>query len=59
VSFVIDFAAQQYGMLSTPNMKDIYDANLSFFSPQFVLDCCILLSTAALPIGLAIQIVQA
>jgi hypothetical protein len=34
VSFVIDFAAQQYGMLATPNMKDIHDANLSFFSPQ-------------------------
>ena len=33
-SFVIDFAAQQYGMFSTPNMKDIHDANLSFFSPQ-------------------------
>jgi hypothetical protein len=34
LSFVIDFAAQQYGMLATPNMKDIHDANLSFFSPQ-------------------------
>lgn len=34
VSFVVDFAAQQYGMLSTPNMKDIHDRNLSFFSPQ-------------------------
>lgn len=33
-SFVIDFAAQQYGMFSTPNMKDIHDRNLSFFSPQ-------------------------
>jgi hypothetical protein len=33
-SFVTDFAAQQYGMLATPNMKDIHDANLSFFSPQ-------------------------
>lgn len=33
-SFIIDFAAQQYGMLSTPNMKDVHDANLSFFSPQ-------------------------
>lgn len=33
-SFVIDFAAQQYGMLSTPNMADIHDRNLSFFSPQ-------------------------
>ena len=34
LSFVIDFAAQQYGMLSTPNMKDVHDANLSFWSPQ-------------------------
>lgn len=34
LSFAIDFAAQQYGMLSTPNMKDVHDANLSFFSPQ-------------------------
>jgi len=34
LSFAIDFAAQQYGMLSSPNMKDVHDANLSFFSPQ-------------------------
>lgn len=33
-SFVIDFAAQTYGMLSSPNMRDIHDANISFFSPQ-------------------------
>lgn len=33
-SFAYDFAAQQYGMLSTPNMKEIHDRNLSFFSPQ-------------------------
>ncbi|KAL8661339.1 MAG: hypothetical protein Q9202_005704 [Teloschistes flavicans] len=33
-SFLIDFAAQQYGMLSTPNMKTIHDRNLSYFSPQ-------------------------
>ncbi|OJD33247.1 concanavalin a-like lectins glucanase [Diplodia corticola] len=33
-SFLFDFAAQQYGMLSTPNMKDVHDANPSFFSPQ-------------------------
>ncbi|KAI9678712.1 MAG: hypothetical protein M1817_005769 [Caeruleum heppii] len=32
-SFLIDFAAQQYGLLSSPNMKDINDANQSFFSP--------------------------
>ena len=34
VSFAVDFAAQQYGMLSSPNMKDVHDANISFFSPQ-------------------------
>jgi len=34
VSFALDFAAQQYGMLSTPNMKTIHDNNLSFWSPQ-------------------------
>lgn len=33
-SFAIDFAAQQYGMLSSPNMKDVHDAHLSFWSPQ-------------------------
>lgn len=33
-SFIIDFAAQQYGLFSTPNMKDINDRNVSFFSPQ-------------------------
>lgn len=33
-SFLYDFAAQQYGMFSSPNMKDIHDRNLSFFSPQ-------------------------
>jgi len=33
-SFLIDFACQNYGMLSSPNMKDIHDRNLSFFSPQ-------------------------
>lgn len=34
LSFLIDFVAQQYGMLASPNMKDVNDANLSFFSPQ-------------------------
>jgi len=34
LSFVIDFAAQQYGMLASPNMKDVHDANISFWSPQ-------------------------
>ncbi|WWC63416.1 uncharacterized protein I303_106018 [Kwoniella dejecticola CBS 10117] len=33
-SFVIDFACQLYGMLSSPNMKDIHDANPCSFSPQ-------------------------
>ncbi|KAI9729672.1 MAG: hypothetical protein M1818_008425 [Claussenomyces sp. TS43310] len=34
VSFAVNFAAQQYGMLSSPNMKDVHDAHLSFWSPQ-------------------------
>ncbi|OLN94146.1 hypothetical protein CCHL11_07192 [Colletotrichum chlorophyti] len=34
LSFAVDFAAQNYGMLSTPNMKDVHDANISFWSPQ-------------------------
>jgi hypothetical protein len=34
LSFAIDFAAQQYGMLSSPNMADVHNAHLSFFSPQ-------------------------
>ncbi|KAI9878854.1 MAG: hypothetical protein M1830_010326 [Pleopsidium flavum] len=34
LSFAIDFAAQQYGLFASPNMQDIHDANLSFFSPQ-------------------------
>jgi hypothetical protein len=33
-SFAYDFIAQQYGMFSSPNMKEIHDRNLSFFSPQ-------------------------
>ncbi|MCJ1354720.1 MAG: hypothetical protein MMC33_004709 [Icmadophila ericetorum] len=33
-SFAFNFACQLYGMLSSPNMKDINDANQSFFSPQ-------------------------
>lgn len=33
-SFAFDFAAQLYGMLSSPNMKDVHDANLAAFSPQ-------------------------
>lgn len=33
-SFLYDFAIQQYGMLSNPNMKQVHDNNLSFFSPN-------------------------
>lgn len=33
-SFIYDFALQQYGINSSPSMKDIHDRNLSFFSPQ-------------------------
>jgi len=34
LSFVYNFAAQQYGLNSTPSMKDVHDANLSFWSPN-------------------------
>ena len=34
LSFAIDFAAQQYGMFSSPNMMDVHNQNISFFSPQ-------------------------
>ncbi|KAF2643859.1 hypothetical protein P280DRAFT_546743 [Massarina eburnea CBS 473.64] len=34
LSFAYDFAAQQYGMFSSPNMLDIHDKNLAAFSPQ-------------------------
>lgn len=34
LSFIIDFAAQQYGLLSSPNMQDVHNAHLSFWSPQ-------------------------
>jgi hypothetical protein len=33
-SFLYDFAAQQYGLNSTPSMKQINDRNISFWSPQ-------------------------
>ena len=33
-AFCYNFAAQLYGILASPSMKDIHDANLSFFSPQ-------------------------
>ncbi|RXK42333.1 hypothetical protein M231_00323 [Tremella mesenterica] len=33
LSFVIDFAAQTYGMSATPNMKQIHDSNPCAFSP--------------------------
>jgi hypothetical protein len=33
-SFIYDFAAQQYGIFSSPSMKEIHDRNLSFWSPQ-------------------------
>jgi len=34
VSFQVEFAGQNYGMLLSLNMKDIHDQSLSFFSPQ-------------------------
>ncbi|MCJ1257884.1 hypothetical protein MMC24_005712 [Lignoscripta atroalba] len=33
-SFAVDFVAQQYGLLSSPNMLDVHNNNLSFWSPQ-------------------------
>lgn len=33
-SLAANVAAQTYGILSTPSMKDVHDANLAFFSPQ-------------------------
>jgi len=33
-SFLYDFAAQQYGIFSSPNMMDIHNRNLAAFSPQ-------------------------
>lgn len=33
-SFVYDFALQQYGLNSKPNMLDVHNQNLSFWSPQ-------------------------
>lgn len=33
-SFLYDFAAQQYGIFSSPNMMDIHKQNLAAFSPQ-------------------------
>jgi hypothetical protein len=34
LSFLYDFAAQQYGMFSKPNMLDVHNQNLAAFSPQ-------------------------
>jgi hypothetical protein len=34
LSFFYDFAAQQYGIFSSPSMKDIHNRNLAAFSPQ-------------------------
>ncbi|KAK7559366.1 hypothetical protein IWX50DRAFT_557263 [Phyllosticta citricarpa] len=34
LSFIYNLSAQFYGLFSTPNMKDVNDANLSVFSPQ-------------------------
>ncbi|RKF60577.1 putative concanavalin a-like lectins glucanase [Golovinomyces cichoracearum] len=34
LSFLTNLAAQIYGLTTSPNMKDINDANLSFWSPQ-------------------------
>ncbi|KAF2686885.1 hypothetical protein K458DRAFT_297605 [Lentithecium fluviatile CBS 122367] len=34
ISFLYDFAAQQYGIFSSPTMLDIHNKNLAAFSPQ-------------------------
>ncbi|KAF2156561.1 hypothetical protein K461DRAFT_248937 [Myriangium duriaei CBS 260.36] len=34
LSFAYDFAAQQYGMFSSPSMLDVHNQHLSFWSPQ-------------------------
>jgi hypothetical protein len=34
ISFLYDFALQQYGIFSSPNMMDIHKRNLAAFSPQ-------------------------
>ncbi|KAF1967906.1 hypothetical protein BU23DRAFT_559063 [Bimuria novae-zelandiae CBS 107.79] len=34
LSFAYDFAPQQYGIFSSPNMLDIHSANPAAFSPQ-------------------------
>ncbi|KAF2733910.1 hypothetical protein EJ04DRAFT_543930 [Polyplosphaeria fusca] len=34
LSFLYDFAAQQYGIFSSPNMLDVHNQNLAAFSPQ-------------------------
>ncbi|TFL04093.1 hypothetical protein BDV98DRAFT_648834 [Pterulicium gracile] len=34
VSFIFDFAAQQYGIFSKPNMLDIHNQNIGAFSPN-------------------------
>ncbi|KAK8089017.1 hypothetical protein PG997_003978 [Apiospora hydei] len=39
-AFLVDFAAQLYGLLSSPNMKDVHDANISFFSPLPLFIAC-------------------
>ena len=33
-AFAYNFGCQIYGGLSSPNMKDVHDRNLSFFSPN-------------------------
>ncbi|KAK4206577.1 hypothetical protein QBC37DRAFT_300531 [Rhypophila decipiens] len=34
LSLVVNMSSQAYGMLTTPNMQDIHEANVSFFSPH-------------------------
>ncbi|KAM7221804.1 hypothetical protein V8F06_002797 [Rhypophila decipiens] len=34
LSLVVNMSSQAYGILTTPNMQDIHEANVSFFSPH-------------------------
>ncbi|KAK8114591.1 hypothetical protein PG999_006660 [Apiospora kogelbergensis] len=43
LAFLVDLAAQLYGLLSRPNMKDVHDAHISFFSPLPLFVACFFL----------------
>lgn len=40
ISWALNFGAQLYGMLATPNMKQVHDDHISFYSPNpFFIAC--------------------